>query len=71
MAHTRIIGTRQIRLWEGIVRGTPLEWGRTDVWNRDLVAVRLADALSVVVIFDDHAAHPECQLIVDEGAGVD
>jgi hypothetical protein len=69
VALTRIIGTRQIWLWEGVVRGTPLEWWRTDVWN--LVAVRLTDVLSIVVIFNDHATHPERQLIVDKGAGVD
>jgi len=40
------------------------------VWNRD-VAVRLTDALRIVVILDDHATHTKRQLIVDEGAGVD
>ena len=69
VALTRIIGTRQIWLWEGIVRGAPLEWGCTDVWN--LVAVRLTDVLSVAIIFDDHATHSKRQLIVDKGAGVD
>ena len=71
VALTRIICIRQIRLWEGVVRGTPLEGWGTDVWNRDLTAVRLADVLRVIVIFDNHAAHAKRQLIVDKGAGVD
>ena len=36
-----------------------------------MVAVRLmTDVLGVVVVFNDHAAHPKRQLIVNEGAGV-
>ena len=67
--HTRIIGTCQIWLGEAIVRGTPLEWWRTDVWN--MVAVDLTDVLRVAVVLNDHTAHSQRQLIVDEGAGVD
>ena len=70
MALTGIICVRQIWLWEGVVRGTTLEWWSANVWNRD-VAVRLTDALRIVVILDDHATHTKRQLIVDEGAGVD
>ena len=71
VALARIIGTRQIWLWKGVVRGTSLEWWGTDRWNRSLVVVRLTDVLRVVVIFHNHSAHSECQLVVDERAGVD
>ena len=36
-----------------------------------MVAVRLTNVLSVVVIFDDHPTHAKRQLVVDKGAGVD
>ena len=71
MMHTWIISTCQIWLWEAIVRGTPLEWWRTDVWNRHLVAVGLSDVLRAAVILNDHTAHSKRQLIVNEGTGVD
>lgn len=71
VALTGIISTRQIWLWESVVRGTPLEWWRTDRWNRSLIVVCLADVLRGVVIFDDHTAHSKRQFIVNERAGVD
>lgn len=33
VALTGIIGTRQIWLWEVVVRGTPLKWWCTDGWD--------------------------------------
>jgi len=53
---------RRVLLWRGVVRGTPLEWWRTDVWSPDLVVVYLTELLRVAVIFDDRIPRYKLQL---------
>jgi len=46
---TRMMGTPNAYLWEGIVQGMP------DLWNPDLLAVM--GVFGITVIFDGHATH--------------
>ena len=51
--------------------GTPLELWRGDTWDPGPVAVRLTGIWRVVVIFDDHVAHPKHRLWLAERFGND
>lgn len=55
---TRIMGTPNTYLWEGIVQGMP------DLWNPDLLATM--DAFGIAAIFDDHATRSGRQLWIVE-----
>ena len=63
MGRTRNVGTQRVWLWEGIVRGIPLEWWRVDAWNPDMIVIRLTDVLSVAVLFNDRIAHSELRSV--------